>query len=250
MEFTLKDRLAFACDVSGVRVGNEPSPAEKQIALFGKLVGWVKVNSAFVGGGHDVTNYVADMGTKLWADLKWHDVPTTLSNYTSEGVLGVRGLSMFNVHAQGGPKMMKVVKNKLDELFPEGKPGRPLAIAITILTSIDEQEFKTLGYTGSILDQVLRLAELAKDAGLDGVVASPREATAIKKEFGPGFLVVTTGIRFPKEAKGSQARVTTPKDAIIALADIIVMGTPLIEGGLVAVERAYKEIEEGLFLRS
>ncbi|MBI2459333.1 MAG: orotidine 5'-phosphate decarboxylase [Parcubacteria group bacterium] len=93
------------------------------------------------------------------------------------------------------------------------------------------------------------LARLAKKAGLDGVVASPLEAKMLREEFGPEFLIVTPGIRFAEEAKGGQARVATPKEAIAAGADMIVMGTSLINGGLKAVERAYAEIQEGLEAR-
>ena len=241
--------MVFACDVSGVRVGDESSLAEKQIALMGGKVGWIKVNSAFVGGGHNLTTAVTATGAKLWTDLKWHDVPNTVASYVSEAV-GIRGLSLFNVHASGGPKMLKAVMDKLSGLFPADEMvQRPMAIAITVLTSISEEEFKQMGHTCTIAEQVMRLARLTKDAGLDGVVASPLEAKMLRAEFGQDFLIVTPGIRFAEEAKDGQARVATPKEAIANGADMVVMSTSLIKGGFKAVERAYREIEEGLLSR-
>jgi len=245
----LEDRLVFACDATSVRgeIG-DISKAEELIAMMGGKVGWVKLNSAFISGGHELAEMVVGKGSHLWLDLKWHDVPDTLKNYVVEGVRGLASADMFNVHASGGFKMMRAVKDKLDELFshPDQQLTRPLVIAITVLTSLDQVQFEQIGGTGAIAEQVMRLARLTKEAGLDGVVASPLEAKMLRQELGPDFLIVTPGIRFAEEAKGGQARVTTPKEAIIAGADMIVMGTSLIRGGLTAVERAYAEIEEGL----
>jgi orotidine-5'-phosphate decarboxylase len=253
MDLKLKDRLVFACDAVGVKAGNgSPSRASELIDLLGSKVGWIKLNSSFISGGHNLARQVIGEGSRLWLDLKWHDVPDTLKNYIFEAVKGPAGGDMFNVHAAGGLKMMRGAKDKLDELFPilDQQKTRPLVIAITVLTSLDQAQFEQIGYTGTIAEQVMRLAALAKAAGLDGVVASPLEAKMLREEFGNGFLVVTPGIRFAEEAKGGQARVTTPKEAIANGADMIVMGTSLINGGLEAVERAYAEIEEGLKLRA
>lgn len=253
MELLLKDRLVFACDARSVKFGNASSGsgAEGLVAVMSGQVGWIKLNAAFIGGGHKLARQVCQKGSSLWLDLKWHDVKDTVKNYVQEAVElrynGV-GVDMFNVHASGGLKMMRGVKEKLDELFPDPnwQRSRPLAIAITVLTSLDEEQFREIGYTGTIAEQVTRLARLAKKAGLDGVVASPLEAEMLRREFGPDFLIVTPGIRFAEEAKGGQARVTTPKQAIMNGADMIVMGTSLVKGGIKAVERAYAEINEGL----
>lgn len=254
MEMPLKQRLVFACDASSVKFGNVPSGAEALVAKMSGRVGWIKINSAFVGGGHKLAQQVCRSGSHLWLDLKWHDVPDTVKNYVREAVVlddKEIGVNMFNIHASGGSKMMRIVKEKLDELFsnPDLRQARPLVIAITVLTSLDQEQFKEIGFTRTIAEQVMRLARLTKKAGLDGVVASPLEAEMLRQEFGPDFLIVTPGIRFAEESKGGQARVTTPKEAIINGADMIVMGTSLIKGGLKAVERAYAEIEEGLKAR-
>ncbi|MEK7160697.1 MAG: orotidine-5'-phosphate decarboxylase [Patescibacteria group bacterium] len=248
MNMLLEDRLVLACDVSAIKSSNGLYEAKKLIAIMGGKVGWIKLNSAFIGGGHDLTRQVIERGFRLWLDLKWHDVPDTLKNYTMEGVKGPASADMFNVHASGGFKMMRAVKEKLDELYPhpDSRWARPLVIAITVLTSLDQQQFEQIGFTGTIAEQVMRLAQLTKEAGLDGVVASPLEAKILRQEFGPDFLIVTPGIRFAEEAKDGQARVTTPKEAIANGADMVVMGTSLIKGGLKAVERAYAEIAEGL----
>lgn len=186
----------------------------------------------------------------MWLDLKWHDVPDTIKNYVRETVdLSIQGVevNMLNIHASGGLKMMKAAKEKLNEMLPPQEfTFRPKIIAITVLTSLDQAQFEQIGFKCPIAEQVRRLARLTKEAGLDGVVASPLEAKMLRQEFGPDFLIITPGIRFAEEAKGGQARVTTPREAIANGADMIVMGTSLIKGGLEAVKRAYAEIEEGL----
>lgn len=249
-DIPLKDRLVFACDKSAAkRVGGGLSEAEALVREMAGKVGWIKINSAFVGGGHDLVKRIVDSGSKLWLDLKFHDVVDTLENYVSEIKEAFPGMTMFNVHASGTSKMMKAVRKKVDELFPVGSPDRLIAIAITVLTSIGEEEFKELGYDCTIEEHVMRLARLTQKSGLDGVVSSALEVKSLRQEFGPDFMLVTPGMRFAEEAKGNQARVTTPKESILNGADIVVMGTSLIKGGLKAVDRAYAEIEEGLALR-
>lgn len=251
MKLSLKDRLVFACDAPSVKFGNVLSKAEELVAMMSGQVGWVKLNAAFIGGGHGLAWQVCRNGSNLWLDLKWHDMPDTVENYVQEVVelrCKVVGVDMLNVHASGGLKMMQGVKEKLDELLPDlnWQRSRPLAIAVTVLTGLDQEQFEELGYTCTIAEQVIRLARLTKKAGLDGVVASPLEAEMLRQEFGPDFLIVTPGIRFAEEAKDGQARVTTPKQAIMNGADMIVMDTSLVKGGLKAVERAYAEIKDGL----
>lgn len=248
MRLPLKDRLVFACDASSVSLDGVRSEAMGLIDKMGGQVGWIKFNAAFVGGGHELAQQVCRSGSRLWLDLKWHDVPDTVKNYIREVVeLCYEGLSvnMVNVHASGGLKMMQAVKDKSEDL----SYTKTLVIAITVLTSLDQEQFEQIGFTCTIAEQVMRLARLTKQAGLDGVVASPLEAQMLRAEFGPDFLIVTPGIRFAEESKGGQARVTTPKEAIVNGADMIVMGTSLIKGGLKAVERAYAEINEGLEAR-
>ena len=235
-KISLKDRLAFAVDV----------PSSEAPALVAKLagkVGWMKFNSAFIGQGKAIIDQAWKAGTKTFFDPKWKDIPNTLENYVKE-LVDMQGARMFNVHADGGRKMMTKVAETIHNLFPD--ENCPLVIAVTVLTSFDQAEFTEAGYAGTIPEQVLRLAKLAKDCGCDGVVASPQEAAMLKREVGDDFLVVTPGIRFEEEATDDQARLATPKAAIIAGSDILVMGRSLIKGGEAAVRRAYQEIETGL----
>lgn len=240
----LKDRLAFALDVPA-------SEAKNQIDSVAANVGWVKTNSVFVGGGLAVPGMIAKAGAKIFLDLKWYDIPNTVANYAAEAVKGIPNLGMFNMHATGGIEMMKRAVEKAKETAETISVARPLAIAITVLTSFDQESFSGVGYAGTISDQALRLAELAKKAGCDGVVASSQEATLIKENLGQDFLVVTPAIRFEeelktKEGQRDQKRLGTPRGAIAAHSDILVMGSSLIKGGLPAIERAYKEIQLGI----
>lgn len=244
MEIGLKHRLAFALDVPA-------SQAKDQIDLVAGNVGWIKTNSVFVGGGIPVTDMITKTGTKLFLDLKWYDIPNTVVNYVSEAMNNVAGLGMFNMHASGGFEMMKQAVEKAKEMAAKLGIPRPLAIAITVLTSFKQDSFAEAGYAGFISDRALKQAELAQRADCDGVVASSQEATLIKKNLGQCFLVITPAIRFEeelktKEGQRDQKRLGTPRGAIAAGSDILVMGSSLIKGGLPAIERAYKEIALGI----
>lgn len=244
MEINLKDRLAFALDVPA-------DQARNQIELVAGKVGWIKTNSVFIGGGIAITDMITKTGTKLFLDLKWYDIPNTVANYVFEAMSNITGLGMFNMHASGGFEMMKKAVEKAKEAAEKLGLPLPLAIAITVLTSFSQDSFSESGYAGSISDQALKLAELANRAGCDGVVASSWEAALIKKNLGQEFLVVTPAIRFEeelktKEGQRDQKRLGTPREAIAAYSDILVMGSSLIKGGLSAIERAYREIEEGI----
>jgi orotidine-5'-phosphate decarboxylase len=233
----LKSRLAFALDV----------PAEKvmeTLQLFGGQVGWVKANRAFTTHGPALIEQVKEIGARLFLDLKNHDIPHTVEGYAQDySTLG--GIGMFNVHALGGSKMMRAAAQELERYFGESV-HKPLLLAVTILTSHEQEDYAELGFTDSIRDGVLRLAGLAKKSGCDGVVCSPEETKMIKSELGEDFLVVNPGIRFEEEfgtaAMDDQKRVATPFNAIEDGADILVMGGSLLRGGLAAVERAYKDI--------
>lgn len=239
MQLTLKDRLAFALDVP-------PDQARQQVELMGGRVGWIKVNSAFIGGGWDIVKMIQDKGSAPFIDLKLHDIPNTVENDIDE-ITSYMKRGIINVHATGGRKMMTAAAQRLerncgdDVLF-----SRPLLIAVTILTSLDQKDFEEVGFSGPISDTVLRLATLAKDCGLDGVVCSAHEASPIKLKLGNFCVTVTPAIRFEEEAKNDQARLATPRKAIANGSDILVMGRSLIKGGLAAVDRALAEIEAGL----
>lgn len=171
----------------------------------------------FSACGPDILAGIKQKGCEVFLDLKFHDIPNTVER-AAKAVSGL-GAFMFNVHALGGLEMMKRAK------IAAG--GKSKVIAVTILTSADENALKKCGINANIDDQVTRLAALAKEAGLDGVVASPKEAARIRKELGKDFLIVTPGIRPASASLDDQKRTATPGEAIAAGADYIVVGRPI-----------------------
>jgi orotidine-5'-phosphate decarboxylase len=152
---------------------------------------------------------------------------------------------MINVHAVGGKKMMEAAAKAVKETAEELGVERPKLIAVTILTSMDEEQFADLNYKNTIPEQVVALAKLAKAAGLDGVVASPKEAAAIREACGPDFLIVTPGVRPAGSALDDQSRVTTPAQAFANGSTHIVVGRPIMkaENRKQAAEAIVEEIK-------
>ncbi len=217
-----KGRLIVALDVDS---------EQKAIALVEKLKGEVKLFKIglelFSSCGPDIVTRIKDLGCEIFLDLKFHDIPNTVAK-TAASITKL-GVFMFNVHALGGYDMMKKTAEAVSKSARELKVEKPKILAVTILTSLDENGLKKIGINDSIKKEVLRLAATAKEAGLDGVVASPEEANDIRKEFGKNFLIVTPGVRPSWAVPGDQKRIATPKDAIEAGADYIVVGRPIIE---------------------
>lgn len=179
----------------------------------------------YYAAGSEMISFLKAKGKKVFLDLKLHDIPNTVASALS--VLTVLGADMLNVHAIGGKKMMqeavKAVHAKAEEL---GRPA-PKLIAVTVLTSIDDEQYADLNYKNSIAEQVIALAKLAKEAGMDGVVASPQEAAEIRKACGEGFLIVTPGIRPAGAAINDQSRIATPAGALKNGSTHIVVGRPV-----------------------
>ena len=167
--------------------------------------------------GPEIIAEIRNMGCDVFLDLKFHDIPNTVEK-AAHAVSGL-GAFMFNVHALGGLEMMKRAK------YAAGDKSK--VIAVTILTSTDENALKKCGINVNIEDEVIKLAALAKEAGMDGVVASAKEASRIRKELGKDFLIVTPGIRPASAASDDQKRVATPREAIDAGADYKVVGRPV-----------------------
>ncbi|MCU0766173.1 MAG: orotidine-5'-phosphate decarboxylase [Gammaproteobacteria bacterium] len=159
-------------------------------------------------------------GYEVFLDLKFHDIPNTVA--AACAAAADLGVWMINVHASGGRKMMEAARERLAVAS-----HRPLLIAVTVLTSMGEGDIREVGYAGTPEENVLRLAALAHGAGLDGVVCSPREATALRAAEGADFLLVTPGVRPPTASADDQQRVMTPADAISAGADYLVVGRPV-----------------------
>lgn len=164
---------------------------------------------------------LADLGFGIFLDLKFHDIPNTVAGAAAAAadLLGVR---MLTLHTLGGVAMMRAAREAV-----AGKKNRPALLGVTILTSMDAPALRRVGISGSPASRVVALARLAKEAGLDGVVASPHEARAIRKACGTKFLIVTPGVRPASASANDQSRVATPSEAIRAGADYLVIGRPI-----------------------
>lgn len=174
----------------------------------------------FTRAGPTLVERIADRGFDVFLDLKYHDIPNTVAAACSAAA--DLGVWMVNVHASGGTKMMRLAAERL-----ANRSTRPLLIGVTILTSLGEGDIAEIGYSGSPQENVLRLAALAEDSGLDGVVCSPREVEALRSARGSDFALVTPGVRPSGAALDDQKRVMTPGDAIIAGSSYLVVGRPI-----------------------
>ncbi len=192
------------------------------IRRLGGRVGMFKVGlQLFVASGPDVVRRIRDSGSEVFLDLKLHDIPNTVHHAVLEACR--LGVSLLDVHISGGSEMIAAARRGL----PEGD-DRPRLLGITVLTSLDRGDLSDLGIAADLPDHVVSLARLGRDAGLDGVVASPLEVSAVKEACGTGFIVVTPGIRPSGSAAGDQKRVMTPREALAAGADYLVIGRPIL----------------------
>ena len=171
--------------------------------------------------GPSLVKQLIDRHFDVFLDLKFHDIPNTVANAVRAAA--ELGVWMVNVHASGGPKMMSAAKEILE---PYGSDA-PFLIAVTILTSMDQEQLNAIGITRPVNEQVKLLAIAAKNAGLDGVVCSAQEAQMLRENLGNDFLLVTPGIRPLNSVKGDQSRVVTPKQAMIYGSSYLVIGRPI-----------------------
>ncbi len=195
------------------------------------IVGMFKIGSQlFTAAGPAAVREVAAFGSGIFLDLKFHDIPNTVAGAVLASA-ALPGVQLVNVHALGGRAMMAAAAQAVGAGVPMGM-DRTRLLAVTILTSLDQKAMREAGIGGKPPERVIKLARLAKTCGVDGVVASVREARAIRKACGREFLIVTPGVR-PKEKAGAarrddQARTATPTEAIRAGADFIVVGRPIL----------------------
>jgi orotidine-5'-phosphate decarboxylase len=176
----------------------------------------------FAVGGPALVEQLVTKGFEVFLDLKYHDIPNTVAMACKAAAN--MGVWMVNVHAQGGPKMLTAAKEAVMACAHQ-----PLLIAVTILTSFDEAQLHAVGLQGTVQDNVLRLAGLTQQCGLDGVVCSAQEASALRQQLGDGFCLVTPGIRPAQATRDDQQRVMTPLQALQAGSDYLVIGRPITQ---------------------
>jgi orotidine-5'-phosphate decarboxylase len=215
-----RQRLIFGLDVASSK------EAIQLVARLKDEVGMFKVGKRlFVHAGPDIVRQIRKRGGEVFLDLKFHDIPETVAGAAVEATrLGVR---LMNVHASGGYTMMRHTVSEVRKLCRIEKLQRPMLLGVTVLTSLDADDLSFIGVNGSVRRQVVRLAELAREAGMDGVVASAREIRWIREACGPRFVVVTPGIRPSGSDGDDQKRTVTPQTAIRAGADYIVVARPI-----------------------
>lgn len=160
---------------------------------------------------------------KVFLDLKFHDIPNTVANACKAGA--DLGVWMMNVHASGGTTMMTTAKKAIESYGID----KPILIAVTVLTSFNQQDLSSIGINTPLMEHVKNLARLAYESGLDGVVSSAHEVQAIKHECSAEFITVTPGIRLASDAKNDQTRIMTPGEAIAAGSDYLVVGRPITQ---------------------
>ena len=241
-----RDRLIFALDVGG--------GLEEALSWVDRLwdhVGLFKVGKeSFVRYGTEIVRQIHARGGKVFLDLKFHDIPNTVAR-AAEAACGL-GVGMFNLHALGGMRMMTETVAAVQKFTERSGDKPPVILAVTVLTSLNDDDLKLLGFNKGTRETALNLARLAQDAGVSGVVASAEDAAAIRKACGDPFWIVTPGIRGAKEVAGEdQKRIVAPAEAISSGADYLVMGRPIRQASDPAGEAdaITEEIARGFALR-
>ena len=237
-----KDKLIVALDVDS---------ASRALDLFAELrdiSGMFKIGSQlFTAAGPDIVRQIISQGGRIFLDLKFHDIPNTVA---AAGVEATRlGVSIFNVHASGGAEMLKRTTAAVNEVSVKEGLAKPKVIAVTLLTSIDQDTLARIGILDDPRSVVSSWSQLAADCGLDGVVASPQEIEIIRAAVNkPDFVIVTPGIRPAGDAADDQRRVRTAAEAIRAGADYLVVGRPILNAAdpPAAANRIVSEIDAAL----
>lgn len=234
-----KDRITVALDVdSRERALNLARQLKDEVGVF--KIGMQLFNSE----GPALVQEIAALGRPVFVDLKFHDIPNTVA--AAGRVMTRLGVSIFNVHAAGGREMMSQVRKAVDVEASRLGQQRPLILAVTVLTSIDQQAVNNdLQVDLPVADLVVKWAIMAKEAGMDGVVASPQEITAIRSACGPEFIILTPGVRPVWSETNDQKRVMTPREAYQAGADYLVIGRPITSAAdpAAAARRIAEELE-------
>lgn len=215
-----RDRLIFALDVESIR------EAEQYVRRLLGEVGLFKVGKQlFLHAGPEIVRRIRRLGGEVFLDLKFHDIPRTVARASVEATrLGVR---MLDLHAAGSVGMMEETASDVRRVCRQEDLRRPQLLAVTVLTSLTRDDLRRVGVRSRVEDQVVRLALLARDAGMDGVVTSPLEIKAIRRECGGRFRIVTPGVRPAGVGQDDQKRVLTPAEAVRLGANYVVVGRPI-----------------------
>ena len=212
-----RDRLIVALDVSSA------TQARQIVQSIGESASTYKVGKQlFTAEGPQIVRDLVSSGRKVFLDLKFHDIPTTVAAAVREAAK--LNVSMLTVHASGGSKMLKAAADAAAQ-----SPAKPMVLAVTVLTSLSDADMTELGIAGNVQTQALRLGSMARNAGCGGLVASALEARELRRKLGNDFAIVTPGVRPAGVAAGDQARVLTPNAAIAAGATYLVVGRPILE---------------------
>jgi len=232
---------------NSVIVALDVSDKEKAYQLFDELgpnAGALKIGlEMFIRFGPDIVKNAVERGAKVMLDLKLHDIPNTVRKATAN--VSLLGAELLTIHTTGGKEMMRAARLGVEEAKEKSGVNGPKLLGVTVLTSINENVLKSeLGVEKSVEKQVVALAKQAKEAGLDGVVASPKEIKSIREACGEDFLIVTPGIRPAGSSTDDQKRVCTPEQAISDGADFLVIGRPILNAD--NPSERLKEINESI----
>lgn len=220
---TLSKRIIIALDFENAVL------AQRLLEQLDPQLCRVKIGKElFTASGPELVKQVISQGFDVFLDLKFHDIPTTVARAVQAAAN--LGVWMINVHASGGREMMEQSRQGLEQFGQQ----RPLLIAVTVLTSMQQEDLLQVGITASPEIQVQKLALLTRDAGLDGVVCSAAETAALRAHLGKDFCLVTPGIRRPEDATGDQKRVVGPAEALRNGSDFLVVGRPITRAAVPA----------------
>jgi orotidine-5'-phosphate decarboxylase len=196
--------------------------------MLGPHVGGIKLGLEFFGAnGPQGFDQVSKVHNNIFLDLKLHDIPNTVAK-AIHALMPLKP-AIMTIHTAGGPAMMTAAADAAADAAKKIGCTKPIIVGVTILTSLDNQDLEAVGYQNNVSEQVIKMAKLAKESGLDGVVCSPHEISLIKKACGKEFKLVVPGIRPAGSATGDQKRVMTPAEAVKLGADYLVIGRPITD---------------------
>ena len=232
------DRVIFALDVGNARA------ARDWVSRLEFEVGYFKVGlELFTAEGPPMVAMLRDAGRRCFLDLKFHDIPNTVRGAVQSAPR--LGAEIMTVHLSGGMAMLRAAKEASLAEAHALRIAAPKIVGVSVLTSLADEDLPSLGIDGTVSEQILRLADLARASGIDGMVCSPADLSVLRKAVPPDFLLITPGVRPSGTGRGDQARVATPGEAIALGADLLVIGRPISQAAdpVLAVRHIVQEME-------